>query len=520
MDSILSERVKIPIHHRALKAVSLERIKQSIQAHGYNVAYPIVIDRDDNLVDGRHRLVAAQALGLTEVPYLVKPDGVSSIRFGLQCNADGQLCEADDVFDLAELCWGLAQEGWTGEQIAAELGWNTKQQVEQYASIKAGLHPSAWVLARYPSTRNANSVDSGDEGLVDTESTIVDWKESHFRAFLKRLTWTEGDRAVMRAQLKAIKACLARATEKDKRFGATQKMLTASWIAALAAQHAWYVKLAKHMRDNLVQRVPIRDRIDLLSSVYGAVYGDKDDDPNLEKFDRAIKRLNEKALGVILYHEDMFQRIPLLQDGSVALVITDPPYNVTDQDWDRIGTDDEYIEFTHRWLDAVQPKLAADYHLFFFCDPDYAARIEAEVLMPGGWPLLSRVIWWNRSLPSGRCAQERFVSTWQMVFHCGTHTLNWEPKWSDARFDVQDYAAPNANTSDGGYHPTPKPQKFIEYLVMLGSKPTDIVLDPFAGGGTTGAACVSVRQRACVLVEQADEFCTNIEKRLKIRREE
>jgi len=106
-----------------------------------------------------------------------------------------------------------------------------------------------------------------------------------------------------------------------------------------------------------------------------------------------------------------------------------------------------------------------------------------------------------------------------MLFHCGTHALNWPPEWSDARFDVQVYAAPNANTADGGYHPTPKPQALIEHLVKLGSKPTDVVLDPFAGGGTTGAACAATRQRRCLLIEREEQFCANIEKRLQIKRE-
>ena len=39
------------------------------------------------------------------------------------------------------------------------------------------------------------------------------------------------------------------------------------------------------------------------------------------------------------------------------------------------------------------------------------------------------------------------------------------------------------------WHPTTKPLKLMSYLITLGSREGDIVLDPFMGSGTTGIAC-------------------------------
>jgi len=220
---------------------------------------------------------------------------------------------------------------------------------------------------------------------------------------------------------------------------------------------------------------------------------------------------------VILYHDDALQRIPLLDDKSVNLLVTDPPYNVTEYEWDSIGTDEEYMEFTRQWLELLKPKLADDYHAFIFCDPSYQARIE-RLLVSEEWPIKSRIIWHNRSVTSGRPASNCFAQTWQMVFHCGTHKLNWPPEWDDGRFDVQVYATPNANTKDGGWHPTPKPVRLIEHFIKLGSKDGDTILDMFAGGGVTGEASSNVGRRQCILVEKYDEFCNKIEKRLDILR--
>ena len=39
------------------------------------------------------------------------------------------------------------------------------------------------------------------------------------------------------------------------------------------------------------------------------------------------------------------------------------------------------------------------------------------------------------------------------------------------------------------FHPTVKPLKLMSYLVVLGSREEDVVLDPYIGSGTTGLAC-------------------------------
>ena len=45
------------------------------------------------------------------------------------------------------------------------------------------------------------------------------------------------------------------------------------------------------------------------------------------------------------------------------------------------------------------------------------------------------------------------------------------------------------------YHPTVKPVKLMSYLTVLGSRPKDIVLDPFLGSGTTAMASELLERR-------------------------
>jgi DNA modification methylase len=64
------------------------------------------------------------------------------------------------------------------------------------------------------------------------------------------------------------------------------------------------------------------------------------------------------------------------------------------------------------------------------------------------------------------------------------------------------------------FHPTVKPIDLMSYLVVLGSRKGDVVLDPFAGSGTTGIACV-FSERNYLLIEREKEYFKIIEARIK-----
>lgn len=219
---------------------------------------------------------------------------------------------------------------------------------------------------------------------------------------------------------------------------------------------------------------------------------------------------------ITLHNTDSIVFVPTLTDSSIPLVITDPPYNTTEHAWDNVGSDEDFILFTQKWLNTIRPKLAPNYHLFFFCDPDYIAPIEM-LLRRDRWPLKSRIIWEYRNLVKGRDVADKFIENWQMCFHIGTHALNWSLDWDDRRFMVQNHATPQSNFSEGKYHPTQKPLSLIKLFIEVGSKIGDLVLDPFAGSGTTGIACQELG-RDCILIERDSGYCDVIEQRLGVKK--
>ena len=69
----------------------------------------------------------------------------------------------------------------------------------------------------------------------------------------------------------------------------------------------------------------------------------------------------------------------------------------------------------------------------------------------------------------------------------------------------------------GNFHPTLKPLALMQYLCTLTKTPMPnggIVLDPFAGSGTTGIACKKIG-RDYILIEQDESYCEIAKARLK-----
>jgi len=61
------------------------------------------------------------------------------------------------------------------------------------------------------------------------------------------------------------------------------------------------------------------------------------------------------------------------------------------------------------------------------------------------------------------------------------------------------------NGVENNIHPTVKPLNLMSYLVTLGSRKNDVVLDPFMGSGTTPMACVTL-SRNYIGIEREDEY--------------
>lgn len=68
---------------------------------------------------------------------------------------------------------------------------------------------------------------------------------------------------------------------------------------------------------------------------------------------------------------------------------------------------------------------------------------------------------------------------------------------------------------NGSKHPTVKPIALMQWLARLVTPPGGVILDPFAGSGTTGAAALAEGFKV-VLCEREDEYVADIRRRLAV----
>jgi DNA modification methylase len=99
----------------------------------------------------------------------------------------------------------------------------------------------------------------------------------------------------------------------------------------------------------------------------------------------------------------------------------------------------------------------------------------------------------RRCLKCGKWERDQAIYPGRYLCHCKV------PEWE---------------TPKGNLHPTVKPIKLMSYLVMLGSREGDLVLDPFAGSGSTLIAC-KLLKRDYIGIEINEEYYKIALKRLE-----
>jgi site-specific DNA-methyltransferase (adenine-specific) len=70
------------------------------------------------------------------------------------------------------------------------------------------------------------------------------------------------------------------------------------------------------------------------------------------------------------------------------------------------------------------------------------------------------------------------------------------------------------NEKEHGKHPTQKPLDLLKRIVLASTKENDIVLDPFCGSGTPGAACRCLKNRSFIGIEIDKDYCELTKNRL------
>jgi len=227
-----------------------------------------------------------------------------------------------------------------------------------------------------------------------------------------------------------------------------------------------------------------------------------------EQAKKAVDAVNEQfedKQKIQILNKDCQDMLAEIEDGSVDCVIADPPYNITDNDWDKFDSEESFLGLIDAMANEFKRVLKDGGPLFLFADQSYFCNTES-ILKKNVFEITSRLVWVRKNIADGRSPKKNFIKQWEPVFYCGGKDLNYPTDWGDERGDVKEYALPQSNfKEDKGIHPTQKPLELIRQFVELSTDIGELIIDPFCGAGTTAKACEELNRR-CITCDTNQEY--------------
>jgi len=238
-----------------------------------------------------------------------------------------------------------------------------------------------------------------------------------------------------------------------------------------------------------------------------------------------------------------------IKDKSVSLMVTSPPYNI-DISYGNKWKDGKLIESKgKKYSDKLEEEayrtllqkvitetkrvLKDDGQIWF----NIKNRYSNENMIPPFWIMeyfqdmfLKNIVIWN--FDWGGSTSKRFCSRYEYFFFFtkdkGNYTfnlddvkipaLNYRPDRYKSQLknptDVWKMSLVSGNSPERTNHPAQYPESVIERILLAGSNPGDLILDPFMGSGTTAVVAKKLN-RKYVGYELEPEYITIAENRLK-----
>ena len=217
-----------------------------------------------------------------------------------------------------------------------------------------------------------------------------------------------------------------------------------------------------------------------------------------------------------IYNEDCFEGIKKIEDNSIDLILTDPPYCLGKDYGNDSDMKDpkEYLEWTYKWIDLVIPKLKESGTMYIFLSWQYSPEIFSYIKKK--MIMLNEIIW-DRKVPSMGGSTRRFTSVHDNIgffaknknyyFNIDEVRIPYDEKTKKARSrsifvgakwlevgynpkDIWSHSRLHRQDPERENHPTQKPLAIIDRIIKSSSPKNGLVFDPFMGSGTTAISCI------------------------------
>ena len=242
------------------------------------------------------------------------------------------------------------------------------------------------------------------------------------------------------------------------------------------------------------------------------------------------------------------ENMPQIDDKSVKLVVTSPPYNINIQYGNKTSKgqivsskgakykdnldEDTYRSMLSLVFNECKKKITDDGSIWI----NIKNRVDDGVIIPPFWIMdffedmyLKNIIIWN--FDWGGSTNKRFAPRYEYVFwykkkkknytfnldDIKVPALNYRPDRYKSQLknptDVWRISMVSGNFEERTEHPAQYPEKLIERIILAGTHENDIVLDPFMGSGTTAVVAKKLN-RQYLGYETMQEYCEMAQTRL------
>jgi len=224
-----------------------------------------------------------------------------------------------------------------------------------------------------------------------------------------------------------------------------------------------------------------------------------------------------------LFNDDYKNALSSIQDHSIDLVLTDPPYLISKRnnfktmgrsgidfgEWDK-GTDDSLLH----WITLVSKKVTKNGSIICFCDWKKISYV-CDKLDSSGFTVKDPLRW-IKTNPMPRNRDRRYITDYEFAVWAVKRGSKWTFNRKDDTYDRPKFTHAITSKSEKvfGGHPTQKPIELMKDLVIRHSNPNDVILDPFMGSGSTGVACKQLN-RNFIGIELNETYFKMAEKRLE-----
>lgn len=236
---------------------------------------------------------------------------------------------------------------------------------------------------------------------------------------------------------------------------------------------------------------------------------------------------------IVLKKGDCLRILKKISDNSINLIFADPPYNLSGENyvtcksgkkvkcnkgkWDIIENIDE---FNQKWISECIRVLKDDGTLWISGTLHNHPSVGCILKKLGLW-IINDIIWFKPNGPP-QLQPNRLAPSTELIWLASKSKKYYfdyalAKKINNGKQMRNLWEIPT--TRHVTKHPTEKPEKLIERIILIGTKKGDKILDPFMGSGTTGVVAKKYN-RKFIGIEIAEEYFKIAKKRINSTKKE